>query len=380
MGPTGSGKSTVSLTPCSRARSLIFPQFVSSASGQGADGPGVGSGLKSYTGGIRAIRFRDQKSGQRVVLVDTPGFDDTYKSDVDILDMISEWLQSRLEELKSQYWKMMINQGAHVVHCEHVDETPKKLIQKILKREGNCKLLLQEEMVELKKAIKETSAGMELYSQLEALVGAQAATLEKLIQAWEQAKDSKLVSELERECADLRAKIDGKLREMQKLKLPWMKRFFSDPFKALRFLAVRIIPLQSNPRGFVLPQGPNSDPPSESNSQLSSEVGEPTQSQRPDVETPSKSNSSVSSPAEEIQFRISDVDLPPPSPSSESILPFSSAAEEPTQSPRFDVDSGLPPPNTASDPDSNLSSQMEDPTQPRNSDFPLVFFARGMII
>ncbi|KAG9312302.1 P-loop containing nucleoside triphosphate hydrolase protein [Chiua virens] len=270
MGPTGSGKST----------------FICSASGRETEG--VGDGLKSYTTEVRPIRFYDEESGQMVVLVDTPGFDDTYKSDLDILNMISDWLSSsykkhkllsgilylhrimdnrmagtplknlrvfqklcgkdaldkvyltttmwdevdervgerRLEELRSDYWKAMISQGAQVVCCRGVDETPKSLIRDILKKEGRRRVRLQEEMVEMQLEIKETEAGQELYSQLEGMVQKQTEILRKIGEAKKGAKDDKVVSDLEKEYVDLQAKIDEKIQEMEKLKLPRMRRFF----------------------------------------------------------------------------------------------------------------------------------------------------------
>ncbi|KAF9442135.1 hypothetical protein P691DRAFT_626957, partial [Macrolepiota fuliginosa MF-IS2] len=52
----------------------------------------VGHNLEPCTSGVTAIRvtFMD---GIRVVLVDTPGFDDTYCSDLDILELVSRWLK-----------------------------------------------------------------------------------------------------------------------------------------------------------------------------------------------------------------------------------------------------------------------------------------------
>ena len=94
MGSTGSGKSTVSRPGSSRITwPLIFRQFIRCASGH--ETQGIGHTLKSFTSEVHAFRFWDQESGRYVVLVDTPGFDDTYKSDLDILNMISDWLNSR---------------------------------------------------------------------------------------------------------------------------------------------------------------------------------------------------------------------------------------------------------------------------------------------
>ena len=72
---------------------LHSPQFVSAASGY--DTKVIGHALRSKTEQVSAIKFWDQESGQHVVLVDTPGFDDTFKSDLDILNIISKWLVSR---------------------------------------------------------------------------------------------------------------------------------------------------------------------------------------------------------------------------------------------------------------------------------------------
>jgi hypothetical protein len=53
-----------------------------------------GSELASCTKQIQAIRVYDHpKYANRLVLVDTPGFDDTHKSDMEILQMISDWLK-----------------------------------------------------------------------------------------------------------------------------------------------------------------------------------------------------------------------------------------------------------------------------------------------
>ena len=53
-----------------------------------------GSALASCTKQIQAVRvYEHPKYANRLVLVDTPGFDDTHKSDMEILQMISDWLK-----------------------------------------------------------------------------------------------------------------------------------------------------------------------------------------------------------------------------------------------------------------------------------------------
>ena len=93
MGPTGSGKSNV------RDMSYIvfhvftcFLKIIDTLTGQ--LGKRSGKQLESCTTEVRAVRLHNHPvHGDRLVLVDTPGFDDTNKSDFEILDMVSKWLQ-----------------------------------------------------------------------------------------------------------------------------------------------------------------------------------------------------------------------------------------------------------------------------------------------
>ncbi|XP_006459451.1 hypothetical protein AGABI2DRAFT_191422 [Agaricus bisporus var. bisporus H97] len=79
MGPTGAGKS-------------FFIDLLTGASDQDRR---AGSTLRSVTSQIEATTVvHPSDKDRRVVLVDTPGFDDTTRSDMQILQMISEWLQS----------------------------------------------------------------------------------------------------------------------------------------------------------------------------------------------------------------------------------------------------------------------------------------------
>lgn len=74
MGPTGSGKSS----------------FISKATGiQEAI---VGHNLISKTSEISAVRYMDNENDLSLVLIDTPGLDNTFKGDSEVLNMITEWL------------------------------------------------------------------------------------------------------------------------------------------------------------------------------------------------------------------------------------------------------------------------------------------------
>ncbi|KAI5990118.1 P-loop containing nucleoside triphosphate hydrolase protein, partial [Pisolithus albus] len=78
MGSTGSGKTT----------------FINLASGSGLR---VGSGLESCTNEVQAsVPFK--VGGKQVVLLDTPGFDDTSMTDTDVLRIISAYLVAMYEQ------------------------------------------------------------------------------------------------------------------------------------------------------------------------------------------------------------------------------------------------------------------------------------------
>jgi hypothetical protein len=69
---------------------LTTAQFIDIATEQ--DGGTVGHGLQSHTSIIRAVRVNHPTTSKPVIFIDTPGFDDTFKSDTEILTMIAEWL------------------------------------------------------------------------------------------------------------------------------------------------------------------------------------------------------------------------------------------------------------------------------------------------
>ena len=90
MGATGSGKSSVSsvrLVITTRS-SPGFLQFINLASGSSLQ---VGHDLESCTVEVQLADVFTV-DGRRVILIDTPGFDDTSMSDMDILRLIAAFL------------------------------------------------------------------------------------------------------------------------------------------------------------------------------------------------------------------------------------------------------------------------------------------------
>ncbi|KAI6104713.1 P-loop containing nucleoside triphosphate hydrolase protein [Pisolithus croceorrhizus] len=188
MGPTGAGKSS----------------FIVNVTKQ--EGKDVGHDLTPYTSEIKATKC--EVEGSNIVLVDTPGFDNTNISDLDILKLISDWLNAeyrtsrpvlsailyfhrisdnrmvgtplknlrvfeklcgrdamskvtlvttmwdevdsevgkeRLEELKESYWKAMVSQGSATFECEDARESPMKLLRQIVQQKKEQKLIGEDE-------------------------------------------------------------------------------------------------------------------------------------------------------------------------------------------------------------------------------------------
>ena len=134
--------------------------------------------------------------------------------------------ERRLEELRRDYWKSMIMQGAQVVRCRNDDDPPNKIIQRILVQEAAREpeaVLLREGMADLKKQLKETETVQELYSQLEKLVEKQLMLLQKIGKERKAASDPSVLAGLQAEYNDLRVQIDDRLRQMQELKFSRLK-------------------------------------------------------------------------------------------------------------------------------------------------------------
>ena len=97
MGVTGSGKTSVR-NECPRIydfdpHELLHPSFRQFANlASGSDDLKVGTNLHSCTSEIQLSK-PFTLDGRRVVLIDTPGFNDTTKGDFEILSMITAFLE-----------------------------------------------------------------------------------------------------------------------------------------------------------------------------------------------------------------------------------------------------------------------------------------------
>ena len=73
---------------------LTFTQFIKVATG--SDEVQVGNSLESCTRASKVVRCRNPFHDFDVSLIDTPGFDDTFRTDMEILRGIADWLEKTL--------------------------------------------------------------------------------------------------------------------------------------------------------------------------------------------------------------------------------------------------------------------------------------------
>ncbi|KXN84719.1 hypothetical protein AN958_12146 [Leucoagaricus sp. SymC.cos] len=290
MGPTGSGKS-------------FFIDLLTGNPGQRA-----GHSLKSVTADIQATRVRHEKYGDNIVLVDTPGFDDTLRSDMEILTMISDWLEKtykndvklsglvylhrisdnrmagtphknlrmfgklsgdtamnhvilvstmwskvrqqvgeeREGELREQFWKPLITKGSRIDRLNPANRTEAwRIIDQLIKeREKRDAVLLQEEIVDLRRQLNETEAGKALYTSLQKLLASQKEALGTMLTEINNLKDPKLKKELEKEYKKTEAQFQKTFEDMRTMKIPLGKTILMFFFgKRTRAKAIKIAPV-----------------------------------------------------------------------------------------------------------------------------------------
>jgi len=288
MGPTGSGKSNII--------DILTNQ----------PGRRTGSSLESCTTEVRAVRlYNHPVHGDRLVLVDTPGFDDTNRSDLEILQMVSDWLKKvyekdiklagivylhritdnrmggspyrnlrmfgelcgdqavrkvvlvttmwdkghttdhqqahnqRENELFERYWKTMKDHGALTARFLNKPDSAWEIIDIILKQHEAEVLLLQEELVDLKRALNETQAGKTLYSDLQRLLADQRDTVRALAEQAREQSNPQLAQKLESELKRIQKDFDKTFNELKRLKIPLGKRILLNFSKKSRGRSLR---------------------------------------------------------------------------------------------------------------------------------------------
>lgn len=259
MGATGAGKST-------------FIQYATRENYHG-----VGHGLVSCTADI--VRTKSvSRDGQPVVFIDTPGFDDTYKSDIEILGMIAEFFvkarkdkvnldtilylhrisdkrmagsplrnlelfaslcgrnamprvilvttmwkhvvpdigEERERQLKTDFWNDMIAKGSTVARFGDSYDSAWDILAPT---DARPQVLLSDEIAEQHKKLKETEVGITLSKQLQRLFKDQQDANRRLKGLAGRQKNPKMAKELENQAEEIEGRLNRTLEQIRALKL-----------------------------------------------------------------------------------------------------------------------------------------------------------------
>ncbi|KAF9441303.1 hypothetical protein P691DRAFT_813197 [Macrolepiota fuliginosa MF-IS2] len=265
MGPVGAGKS-------------FFIDLLTNQKGRRARDE-----LRSSMDSVQATRINHPKYGDRIILVDTPGFDDTSRSDMQILEVIGKWMtqtyadhvklsgivylhritdnrmggsqcrnlrtfgelvgdnamknvilvstmwekvnpaigKKREEELRERFWKLMVDKGSRTDRLEKntMEEAWRIVEQVVTEREQREAILLQEEVVNLGRKLNETQAGRNLYNPFQKLLYEQRAFLKGLIEQMKKPGEDEVKRRLELEAVRIEESFRQTFDEAKKLRV-----------------------------------------------------------------------------------------------------------------------------------------------------------------
>jgi hypothetical protein len=140
-------------------------------------------------------------------------------------DRVSSDVGSHREgELRNKYWKGMLAGGSKMMRFSGTFGSAWDIIDGIAKTRRAQSLLLQEEMVDFRRQLSETEAGVTLYNQLQKLLAEQKDTLRKLRDEAAADNNKQLVEELNKEYEAIQKGLQSTFDQITKMKIPFTRR------------------------------------------------------------------------------------------------------------------------------------------------------------
>lgn len=172
-------------------------------------------------------------AAKKVILVSTMW--DKLKSETEI-----DRGYQRERELKERFWSPMTRYGTRVMRFDNRIESAWEIITSIIedwRKENNSQqLLIQEELVDLGRAMEETAAATAVYSQYQTLLSEHKQALEQLQRAARTSSNKNMLGSLEAEKKQLQYELEVLNEQARKLGVPLTRRvmkFFSKRAKAV---------------------------------------------------------------------------------------------------------------------------------------------------
>ena len=136
----------------------------------------------------------------------------------------SQTRNQRERSLFDNYWKEMIDYGASTARFLNSPDSAWKIIDPILKQHETEVLLLQEELVDLKRTLNETQAGKTLYSYLQSLLADQRDTARSLVDVAREESNPRRVHEMEAELKKIQKDFNKTFNDIKRLEIPLYRR------------------------------------------------------------------------------------------------------------------------------------------------------------
>ncbi|TDL17134.1 hypothetical protein BD410DRAFT_730415 [Rickenella mellea] len=274
MGPTGVGKTT----------------FIRYATDQSVQN--IGRSLDSDTAEIQSVKVRhpDRSKNRGIIFVDTPGFDDTNKADIEVLQLLADWLMNaykrkkclsgviylhritdnrmagsslknlrmfaslcgdrairnvvlgttmwskvkqemgtqRETELHDKHWKSMLARGSKTARFGDSFDSAWKIVDVILECRRADPLLLQEEIVDLHKPLSDTQAGRTMCWSLQKLLTDHKKTVRNLRQEIRCNQGNPAHAQaLRTQCNEADEILQEIRKQVRKMKVPIQRRILS---------------------------------------------------------------------------------------------------------------------------------------------------------
>ena len=140
--------------------------------------------------------------------------------------------EARETELKSRYWKIMLERGSTTDRFMRTRESAFSLIDPLIDAANErTSVLLQEELVDMGKKLPSTSAGQKLVSEMEILVWQREDILRRIRNVMKRTDVDKMTLEaLQEEYQRLENSLEATVHEIRMLKLPLGRRLLNMVF------------------------------------------------------------------------------------------------------------------------------------------------------
>jgi hypothetical protein len=133
--------------------------------------------------------------------------------------------EQREKELRDKYWKGMREKGSVVKRFYNTYDSAWEVLDAMDRKP--VALLVQEEMVELKKSLRETEAAITLYNNLQKLLVDQQKIIQQLRAEAEEEANTKLVEELMKQEEQVKEQLRKTFKQLRELKIPLGRKLIS---------------------------------------------------------------------------------------------------------------------------------------------------------